>query len=123
LLYRLRQITQETDTEQKRKIAELERELSGIDELQGIYTLSHTIHWYLVGIIAGYEETLSKLANADAQIEDLKIQLDDALGAEDMLVQLTDRNLQLSEVCEGALLLDPLFLLSLLCAYDTDSLR
>ncbi|CAE6345447.1 unnamed protein product [Rhizoctonia solani] len=82
-LIKLRQITQETDTEQKRKIAELERELSGIDELQ-----------------AGYEETLSKLANADAQIEDLKIQLDDALGAEDMLVQLTDRNLQLKQSTE-----------------------
>ena len=37
--------------------------------------------------------------NADAQIEDLKAQLDDALGAEEMLVQLTDRNLMLSEVC------------------------
>lgn len=36
--------------------------------------------------------------NADAQIEDLKVQLDDALGAEEMLVQLTDRNLMLSEV-------------------------
>ncbi|KAH7340157.1 dynein associated protein-domain-containing protein [Rhizoctonia solani] len=82
-LIKLRQITQETDTEQKRKIADLERELSGIDELQ-----------------TGYEETLSKLANADAQIEDLKAQLDDALGAEDMLVQLTDRNLQLSEKIE-----------------------
>ncbi|CAE6488914.1 unnamed protein product [Rhizoctonia solani] len=82
-LIKLRQITQETDTEQKRKIADLERELSGIDELQ-----------------TGYEETLSKLANADAQIEDLKVQLDDALGAEDMLVQLTDRNLQLSEKIE-----------------------
>ncbi|KAF8682303.1 Dynein associated protein [Rhizoctonia solani] len=82
-LIKLRQITQETDVEQKRKIAELERDLSGIDELQ-----------------TGYEETLSKLANADAQIEDLKIQLDDALGAEEMLVQLTDRNLQLSEKIE-----------------------
>lgn len=52
-----------------------------------------------ISYTAGYEETLSKLANADAQIEDLKIQLDDALGAEEMLVQLTDRNLMLSEVC------------------------
>ncbi|CAE6420329.1 unnamed protein product [Rhizoctonia solani] len=82
-LIKLRQITQETDAEQKRKIAELEKDLSGIDELQ-----------------TGYEETLAKLANADAQIEDLKVQLDDALGAEEMLVQLTDRNLQLSEKIE-----------------------
>jgi dynactin 1 len=33
------------------------------------------------------------------QIEDLKVQLDDALGAEEMLVQLTERNLMLGEVC------------------------
>ena len=40
----------------------------------------------------------AKLGNAEAQVEDLKLQLDDALGAEDLLEQLTDRNLQLSEV-------------------------
>jgi len=40
----------------------------------------------------------AKLANAETQVEDLKIQLDDALGAEDMLEQLTDRNLQMGEV-------------------------
>lgn len=39
-----------------------------------------------------------KLANAEVQIEDLKVQLDDALGAEEMLVQLTERNLMLGEV-------------------------
>jgi dynactin 1 len=31
-------------------------------------------------------------------VEDLKLQLDDALGAEDLLEQLTERNLQMSEV-------------------------
>ncbi|QRW00779.1 Dynein associated protein [Ceratobasidium sp. AG-Ba] len=82
-LIKLRDLTHETDVEQKRKITELERELSGVDELQ-----------------TSYEETLTKLTNADAQIEDLKIQLDDALGAEEMLVQLTDRNLMLSEKIE-----------------------
>ena len=35
---------------------------------------------------------------AEAQVEELKQQLDDAIGSEDMLVQLTDRNLSLSEV-------------------------
>ena len=40
-----------------------------------------------------------KLSNAEVQIEDLKVQLDDALGAEEMLVQLTERNLMLGEVC------------------------
>ena len=38
------------------------------------------------------------LTNAETQVEDLKLQLDDALGAEEMLVQLTERNLMLSEV-------------------------
>jgi len=31
------------------------------------------------------------LQNAEQQVEDLKLQLDDALGAEQMLVQLTKR--------------------------------
>ena len=41
-----------------------------------------------------------KLSNAETQIEDLKLQLDDALGAEEMLVQLTERNLMLGEVSQ-----------------------
>lgn len=45
-----------------------------------------------------YELAESKLANAESQIEDLRLQLDDALGAEDMLEQLTERNLQMGEV-------------------------
>jgi hypothetical protein len=48
---------------------------------------------------AQYESSLIKLSNAEIQIEDLKLQLDDALGAEEMLVQLTERNLMLGEVC------------------------
>ncbi|KAG9126306.1 hypothetical protein FRC07_003961, partial [Ceratobasidium sp. 392] len=67
-LIKLRDLSHETDVEQKRKISELERELSGVDELQ-----------------TSFDETLTKLTNADAQIEDLKMQLDDALGAEEML--------------------------------------
>ena len=45
-----------------------------------------------------YEEALIKLSNAETEIEGLKLQIDDALGAEDLLVQLTDRNLELGEV-------------------------
>lgn len=52
-----------------------------------------TIHF-----AAQYESTLIKLTNAEVQIDDLKVQLDDALGAEEMLVQLTERNLMLGEV-------------------------
>lgn len=40
----------------------------------------------------------ARLANAEAQVDDLKLQLDDALGAEDMLEQLTERNMQMGEV-------------------------
>lgn len=54
-----------------------------------VYSLSDT---------AEYESTLIKLTNAEVQVEDLKLQLDDALGAEEMLVQLTERNLLLGEV-------------------------
>lgn len=51
-------------------------------------------------MLANYETTMSKLSNAEIQIEDLKLQLDDALGAEEMLVQLTERNLHLGEKIE-----------------------
>ena len=50
--------------------------------------------------IGQYETTLIKLSNAETQIDDLKVQLDDALGAEEMLVQLTERNLMLGEKIE-----------------------
>lgn len=49
-------------------------------------------------IIDSHESVLIMLQNAEQQVEDLKLQLDDALGAEEMLVQLTERNLMLSEV-------------------------
>ncbi len=49
-------------------------------------------------LVAEFDATLQRLANADVQIDSLKQQLDDAMGAEDMLVQLTERNLLLGEV-------------------------
>ncbi|KDQ62879.1 hypothetical protein JAAARDRAFT_28852 [Jaapia argillacea MUCL 33604] len=82
-LVRLRDLSSETEQEQRRRIQEMEKDVAMLDELQ-----------------ISYEDTLSKLANSDTQIEDLKLQLDDALGAEDLLVQLTERNLMLSEKIE-----------------------
>ncbi|KAJ7729076.1 dynein associated protein-domain-containing protein [Mycena maculata] len=82
-LLRLRDMSHETEQEQRRRIAEMEKDIVGIDELQ-----------------SNYETTQIKLANAEIQIEDLKMQLDDALGAEEMLVQLTERNLMLGEKIE-----------------------
>ncbi|KAF8644238.1 hypothetical protein AX16_008593 [Volvariella volvacea WC 439] len=82
-LIRLRDISQETEQEQRRRIAEMEKDIANFDELQ-----------------AQHESTLIMLSNADNQVEELKRQLDDALSAEDLLVQLTERNLELSEKLE-----------------------
>ncbi|PWN51530.1 hypothetical protein IE53DRAFT_378882 [Violaceomyces palustris] len=82
-LIRLRDITSETEAEQKRKISELDKELMSLQDLQ-----------------SSYESVCSRLANAEALVEDVKMQLDDALGAEEMLEQLTERNLLLGEKIE-----------------------
>lgn len=98
-LIRLRDITQETEQDQRRRIAEMEKDVTTLDEIQCAHC------WLLLTPfstyqhpLAQYETTLIKLQNAETQIEDLKEQLDDALGAEDLLVQLTERNLMLGEV-------------------------
>jgi dynactin 1 len=58
-----------------------------------------TVYWPgLNPLAAQFDSALIKLSNAEVQIEDLKLQLDDAMGAEEMLVQLTERNLMLGEV-------------------------
>ncbi|KAF8555146.1 dynactin [Imleria badia] len=82
-LIRLRDMSQQTEQDQRRRLAEMEKDITSIDDLQG-----------------QYETTLIKLSNAETQIDDLKAQLDDALGAEEMLVQLTERNLMLGEKIE-----------------------
>lgn len=43
---------------------------------------------------------MEQLEAAEALVENLKLQLDDAMGAEDMLEHLTERNLSLSERIE-----------------------
>lgn len=49
-------------------------------------------------LAASFDNISVELEIAEAQVEDLKAQLDDASGAEDMLEQLTERNLNLNEV-------------------------
>lgn len=53
--------------------------------------------WWL-SVIDKYNMVSAKLENADAHISDLKQQLDNALGAEEMLEQLTERTLFMGEV-------------------------
>ncbi|KAL5476515.1 hypothetical protein ACEPAI_3372 [Sanghuangporus weigelae] len=79
-LVRLRDQYRETEQEQRHRVAELERELQGLEEMT-----------------SQYDATLAKLSNAENQLDELKAHLDDALGAEEMLEQLTERNLVLGE--------------------------
>lgn len=79
-LIRLRDITQEQEEDLKSQIALLEedlRELTSTKEL--------------------HEKTREKLQQAEAAVDDLRSQLDTALGAEDMIEDLTERNMSLSE--------------------------
>jgi len=69
-------MTQESEQEQRRQISEMEKDVAGNDHLQ-----------------SSYDEIVIKLSNAE--IEDMKLQLDDALATEDMLVRLAERNLVL----------------------------
>lgn len=96
---RLRDLSQETDAEQRRRLAEMEKDIMGVDELQSMApTLAGSGGIGLTLYTAQYDSTLIKLSNAEVQIEDLKLQLDDSMGAEEMLMQLTERNLMLGEV-------------------------
>lgn len=77
----LRDRSQEIEGEQRRKIIELERENAELIELNSTN-----------------DSLLPELENAESMIEDLKLQLDDALGAQDLVEQLTERNHQLADL-------------------------
>lgn len=51
----------------------------------------------LTSVKANYETTKEKLDRAESVIEDLRQQLDNALGAEDMIEELTEKNMLMSE--------------------------
>lgn len=82
-LIRFRDVTKEADLEQRRKISSMDKELAQLN-----------------GIQAQYEQASERLESAESLIEELKEQLDDALNAEEMLEDLTERNLVLSEKVE-----------------------
>jgi dynactin 1 len=92
-------MSQESEHENRRRISEMEKDASGIEELSCTFYVRIFVLVFVNNYSAAqYESSLIKLSNAEIQIEDLKMQLDDALGAEEMLVQLTERNLMLGEV-------------------------
>lgn len=82
-LLRLREITQQQEEEYKDQIKGLETEVTEFDALK--------------------EEHIAikdKLAQSEAAVEDLRQQLDTALGAEDMIEELTERNMSQAEQIE-----------------------
>lgn len=82
-LVRLRDMSSETERNQKARIAELEKDNNSNEDL-----------------CTQLEEVRSDLVDAEIQIEDLKQQLDSALGAEEMLEQLTEKTLTMGETIE-----------------------
>lgn len=76
-LVRLRDMTQQSEAELRSQIKELE------EDVREYGTVRST-----------FEATKEKLLHAEANVEDLREQLDSALGAEEMIEELTERNTQ-----------------------------
>ncbi|KAI1328065.1 dynein associated protein-domain-containing protein [Xylariaceae sp. FL0255] len=79
-LIRLRDITQEQDEENKSQIKSLEKDLEEYEAVKGQYQIAK-----------------EKLLESELRAEDLRQQLDDNLGAEQMIEQLSYEKLQQSE--------------------------
>jgi dynactin 1 len=82
-LLRLRQLGLSQESSFKEKIASLEKDLSDNKE-----------------IISSQSHAAIKLAEAESIILELRQQLDNALGAEEMIESLTVQNLELSDKCK-----------------------
>ncbi|GJN74397.1 Dynactin, 150 kDa isoform [Purpureocillium lilacinum] len=82
-LLRLRDITQEQEEGLRDQITGLEEELKQFNAVK-----------------AENAKTKEKLDKSEAAVDDLRQQLDNALGAEDMIEDLTDRNMSMSEQIE-----------------------
>lgn len=79
-LLRLRDMTQEQESDLKAQISSLE------EEVKDFGLLKHD-----------YEETREKLLATEADLDDIRQQLDAAMGAEDMIEELTERNMTMQE--------------------------
>lgn len=79
-LLRLRDMTQEQEADLKAQIASLE------DEVKDFGTLKHD-----------HEETREKLLATEADFDDVRQQLEAAMGADDMIEELTERNMTMQE--------------------------
>ncbi|KAF2090125.1 dynactin, partial [Saccharata proteae CBS 121410] len=79
-LLRLRDVTQETESQLREQIQELEDDVKGLS-----------------GVKEQYEETKARLLEAEAGIEDLRQQLDANNASEEMVEELAEKNMSLSE--------------------------
>lgn len=79
-LMRLRDITQQQESDLKQQVQELEKDVQDLRNVKEEYL-----------------QIKEKLAYSDAAVEDLRQQLDTALGAEEMIEELADKNLALNE--------------------------
>ncbi|KAG0646140.1 dynein-associated polypeptide [Hyphodiscus hymeniophilus] len=82
-LLRLRDMTQQTEAELRDEIKSLETDIR-----------------HLGSVKEYYDVVKEKLASSEALVEDLRQQLDNALGAEDMIEELTERNMSMNEQIE-----------------------
>ncbi|KAF4984660.1 hypothetical protein FZEAL_176 [Fusarium zealandicum] len=82
-LLRLRDLTQASEEELKDQVSGLEEDLKEFN-----------------GIKEEFSGCREKLEQAESAVEDLRQQLDNALGAEDMIEDLTERNMSMSEQIE-----------------------
>ncbi|KAG8160559.1 hypothetical protein KVR01_010095 [Diaporthe batatas] len=82
-LIRLRDITQQQEEEFRDQIKSLEEDVTELTTVK-----------------EQHETAKGKLAQAEAMVEDLRQQLDTALGAEDMIEDLTERNMSQAEQLE-----------------------
>ncbi|KOS20414.1 Dynactin [Escovopsis weberi] len=82
-LIRLRDLTQEQESTLREQVAGLEEDLKEFNALKQEHTTSK-----------------EKLSQSQSAVEDLRQQLDTALGAEEMIEDLTERNMKLSEQVE-----------------------
>lgn len=82
-LIRLRDMTQQTETELRDEIKSLREDLRDFSATK-----------------EKFELTKEKLTLSNAAIEELKQQLDNAMGAEDMIEELTEKNISLQEELE-----------------------
>jgi dynactin 1 len=101
----MRDLSQEAEQASRKRITDLEQELDLSAELQGesfsnvqgCFRRPYT-DFALFSWPGEYSVLLSQLETAENQVEELKQQLDASMGVEDMLEQLTERNLTLNEV-------------------------